>query len=125
MSPKRILVVDDEPAVTRALKLNLEMTGHYAVRMENSGVKALAAAQEFRPDLILLDVMMPEVDGGDVAAQIGNDPGLHNVPIIYLTALASHQDSGAREAGSDKRTVLAKPVDLGQLLACLQEHLPA
>jgi len=84
---KRILVVDDEPSVTRNLKLNLESSGDYDVFAENHAGNALAAARIFRPDLILLDVMMPGMDGGDVAARLRADPLLRDTPVIFLTAL--------------------------------------
>jgi len=68
MNMKRILVIDDEPSITLNLKLTLESGGDYEVLGENNPANALAAAQTFQPDLILLDVMMPDLDGGDVAA---------------------------------------------------------
>ena len=83
---KKILVVDDETSITRLLKLNLEGTDKYVVREENEGARAVAAAQEFKPDLVLLDVMMPDADGGDVAAGIRGHGELKNVPIVFLTA---------------------------------------
>ena len=73
MSKQRILVVDDEPSITRLLKLNLEQTGRYEVRVENLGARAYEAAQEFMPDLVLLDIMMPDMDGSDVAASLKED----------------------------------------------------
>ena len=74
MNTKRILVVDDEPSVTRSLKLNLENTMRYEVRIENDSSRVVAAAREFHPDLILLDVVMPGLDGCDVSARIHADP---------------------------------------------------
>jgi CheY-like chemotaxis protein len=74
MNTKRILVVDDEPSVTRTLKLNLEDTLRYKVRTENDATHAVAAAREFHPDLILLDVIMPGLDGCDVSVRIHTDP---------------------------------------------------
>ena len=73
MITKRILVVDDEPSVTRNLKLNLESSDGYDVFAENHAANALTAARIFRPDLILLDVIMPGMDGGDVAARLRAD----------------------------------------------------
>ena len=70
MSRKRILVVDDETSITRLLKMNLELIGNFEVREENSGAHAIEAAREFKPDLILLDVMMTDMDGGEVAAAL-------------------------------------------------------
>jgi len=58
---QRILLIDDEKSFTQMLKLNLEMSGLYEVREENRGVHALAAAREFAPDLVFLDIMMPDV----------------------------------------------------------------
>src|SRR4051794_34822407 len=83
---KKILLVDDEPTFTRLLKLNLEQTGHYEVREVNWAEDALAAAQAFKPDVVLLDVMMPRVFGGDVAASLRADPNLKDVAIAFLTA---------------------------------------
>src|SRR5687768_9940814 len=91
MVKKKILVVDDEASITRLLKLNLEK-GAYVVRTENEGTKALAAAKDFKPDLILLDVMMPDIDGGDVAAIIQADPLLCAVPIVFLTAAVKKEE---------------------------------
>jgi CheY-like chemotaxis protein len=70
LEKKRILVVDDEPSITRLLKLNLEETNRYVVRTENDAKAALASAEVFQPDLILLDVMMPDLDGGQLASRL-------------------------------------------------------
>ena len=70
MEKKRILIIDDEAGFTRMVKLNLEKTGQFEVREENKATYALAAAREFKPDLIILDVIMPTMDGGDVFNQI-------------------------------------------------------
>src|SRR5579884_1535691 len=83
---KRILVVDDERDMTLLVKLNLQKTGRYEVKEENRATRALATAREYKPDLILLDVMMPEMDGGDVLAQFKDDANLRSVPVIFLTA---------------------------------------
>ena len=73
---KRILVVDDEPAVTRMVKLNLERTGDFIVKTENQGSQAVAAAREFQPDVTLLDVMMPDMGGEEVATLLQEDETL-------------------------------------------------
>src|SRR3989442_10352231 len=97
MSKKRILVVDDEPSITRLLKLNLELTGNYEVREENSGARVVEVAQKFKPDLILLDVMMPDVDGGDVAAKLKQNSSLRDTPVVFLTAAVRQEDLGGSE----------------------------
>lgn len=86
MTKKRILIVDDEVGAARLLKANLEQTDRYEVRVENWPEDALAAAREFRPDLVLLDIIMPRLPGGNVAAQIEADPSLKGTPIVFLTA---------------------------------------
>ena len=94
MEKKRILIIDDEASFTRMVKLNLEKTGAFEVREENRAAYALTAAREFKPDVILLDVIMPTMDGGDVAAHIRNDRNLKNTPIIFLTATVSQREAG-------------------------------
>src|SRR6476660_6677724 len=86
MAKKRVLLVDDEKSFTTLLKLNLEETGNYEVRVENWAEDAFTAAREFKPDLILLDIIMPRLPGGNVAAQMAEDPELKDIPIVFLTA---------------------------------------
>jgi len=121
---KRILVVDDEPSVTRNLKLNLESSGGYDVFAENHATNALTAARIFRPDLILLDVIMPGMDGGDVAARLRADPLLRDTPVIFLTALVSNEETDGHEIVSGGETFLAKPVEIGELKKTLEDHIP-
>src|ERR1039457_7644142 len=89
---KRILVVDDQPQNTRLLKLHLEGTNDYVVREENDAKAALSAAEEFEPDLILLDVMMPGVDGGEVAARFQASTKLKTVPTVFLKAAVTQEE---------------------------------
>jgi len=123
MSRKRILVVDDEPGITRLLKLNLEQTGNYEVREENTGAAALAAAQEFRPDLVLLDVMMPDMDGGDVAAGLKQDPALRRTPVVFLTAAVKKEELGAPEGKIGGRMYIAKPLNVKGVIDVIEKTL--
>jgi DNA-binding response OmpR family regulator len=121
---KKILLVDDEPSLTGSLAINLEATGKFEVRAENDPQKAVAAAREFRPDIILLDFIMPGMDGGDVKAAIKSDFILKNTPIIMITALVSHADTAddaVIESSGD--IMLAKPVRLGKLVECIEQKL--
>jgi CheY-like chemotaxis protein len=120
MKKHRILIVDDESGFTRLLKLTLERTGKYVVQEENDGTQAWLVARDFKPDIIFLDIVMPKIDGGDVAQQIRSDPMLENVPIIFLTAIVSEKEGGQEIGGFP---FLAKPVSLGAIEKAVVEHL--
>jgi CheY-like chemotaxis protein len=123
MRKKKILVIDDEASVTRMVKVNLELAGPYEVKPENDPRHALAAAHEFEPDLILLDVMMPQMDGGEVANLIRSDPRLKHVPIVFLTAIVSKKETGGHEMVTSSGMFVAKPVSLKDLLECIENEL--
>src|SRR5205085_2625164 len=93
---KRILVLDDEIDFARLMKVTLEMTGKYEVRSAIRATTFMQVAKDFRPDLILLDCMMPGMDGGEVAGQIQADPDLKDTPFMFLTATADELE--ARES---------------------------
>jgi len=122
---KRILVVDDERSITRLVKLNLEQTDEFEVREENSATHALTAAKEFRPDLILLDVLMPGLDGGNLASHFQESPLLKNVPIVFLTAAATKHEVSTHFGKIGGWPFLAKPVTRAELVECLNSHLDA
>jgi DNA-binding response OmpR family regulator len=122
---KRILVVDDEPSFTRLLKLNLEQTGHYEVRTETRATEAVFTAREFHPDLILLDVMMPGVDGGTLAGHFLNSAATKEVPIVFLTATVTKGEVASHGGMIGGLPFLAKPVDMTELVACLEHNLAA
>jgi CheY-like chemotaxis protein len=121
---RRILIIDDDPNNTHVVKILLERSGPYLVMEENDAVEAHQTARRFRPDLILLDIMMPKEDGGDVAAQIQADRELHDTPIIFLTALVtkSEVESGLHIEG---HPVVAKPINIPELIEAIEEHLRA
>ncbi len=121
--PRRILIVDDEAGFTRLLKLTLEGTKCYTVKEVNDGSQALHAARQFRPELVLLDIMMPKMDGGDVARQISSDPILKGVKIIFLTAIVSQKEAGSGGIGGFP--FMAKPVSLAALTEMIEQTLAA
>lgn len=123
MDKKRILMVDDEPAFTRMVKLNLEKTGQFEVREENRATAALAVAREFKPHLIILDVIMPGMDGGDVANHIKKDRELRGTPVIFLTAAVSPKEAGKKGLESGGDFFLAKPVSLDDLIQHINERI--
>ncbi len=123
MSKKRILAVDDEPSITRLLKLNLEQTGRYEVREENHAAEALETVRQFHPDLVISDVMMPEVAGGEFAAQLRDDPTLRRIPVIFLTAAVRKEELGGAEGVIAGRLYVAKPLDVKSLLVAIERIL--
>jgi CheY-like chemotaxis protein len=123
MEKKRILMVDDEAAFTRMVKLNLEKTGLFEVREENRAMAALAAAREFKPHVIILDVIMPGMDGGDVANHIKKDRELRGTPVIFLTAAVSPKEAGKKGLESGGDLFLAKPVSLDDLIQRINERI--
>jgi CheY-like chemotaxis protein len=120
---RRILIVDDDGESTHLVKVLLEKAGHYLVLEENNGTKAHQSARNFRPDVILLDIMMPETDGAEVAAQIEADPELKGTPIIFITALVTEPEAktGLRIEGHRS---LAKPINIPELINRIEESLP-
>ena len=119
----RVLVVDDEPALTRMIKLNLESAGTYEVYTENDGVNAINAVREFRPDLILLDIMMPDKSGDDIAQELRDEPKLSTIPIVFLTALVTPDETGAKASKIGGNIFLAKPVSADELVAVIEKTL--
>lgn len=119
---KKILIVDDEAGFTRLMKLTLERTGDYRVLEVNDATKAWLKAREFRPDLVLLDIVMPKADGGDVAAQIQSDPCLKGIPIVFLTAIVSQKET-VRGGLIGGFSFISKPVSLDALVRCIEQNL--
>jgi CheY-like chemotaxis protein len=122
---KRILVVDDEESLTRLLKVCLEESGRFDVQVENVATQALETARQFHPDLILLDVMMPEIDGGVLVNQFRENPRFKDVPIVFLTALTTPTEVHQRGGIIGGLPFLAKPVDIPEVIDCLNKQLAA
>jgi CheY-like chemotaxis protein len=121
---RRILIVDDDRDSTHVIQILLEKTGRYLVLEESDATKAHQSVRNFRPDLILLDIMMPQRDGGDIATQIEADPGLRKTPILFLTALVTKAEAKAG-LHIQGHPVLAKPINIPELIKGIEENLPA
>src|SRR5665213_3010337 len=100
----RVLIVDDEEDFTLMMGMALQQAGLYETREENSALHTVHAARDFRPDVVLLDVMMPEADGGDIAGQLKANDATANIPIIFLTALVGNDatDPGGLLSGAHR-----------------------
>lgn len=116
----RILVVDDNVALSLVLKTGLNMSG-FEAQTENNPARALQVARAFRPDLIVLDICMPGMDGGSVAQTLRDQRDLAHIPIIFLTALCSKKDK-ARAQNNDE-IFLAKPIGIAELVKTIEEQL--
>jgi len=123
MTKKRILIIDDDVATTSLLKERLEQMGTYEARTENRGVCGLTATQEFKPHLVLLDVDMPDADGGDVAFRIRTDKTVSRTPILFLTSMVSETEAGAAGLSSGGYEFLAKPVNFPRLVERIENIL--
>ncbi len=120
-TPARILIADDNPDNLDVFQTRLAVHG-YEILTATDGEEALAVAREKQPDLILLDLMMPKLDGIDVCRQLKADPSLPFMPIIMVTAKTASQDVvTALDAGADE--YLTKPVDHGALVARVKSML--
>jgi two-component system alkaline phosphatase synthesis response regulator PhoP/two-component system response regulator VicR len=117
----RILAVDDEPNIVRLIEVNLVRHG-YQVETANNGVQALERIRANRPDLVVSDVMMPEMDGFELLTNIRKDPALADLPVIMLTAKA--QDKNVMEGYSRGADLyLTKPFNPAELLAFVRRIL--
>ncbi len=120
---KKILIVDDEEDFGKMVKLNLERTGEFEVRAETRGSNALNAANEFKPDLIFLDVIMPDVDGGEVMSQLKADKQFQDIPVVFLTAIITDKEASSQDGVVAGRPFLAKPITTAKLISCINTYL--
>jgi len=117
---KKIMVVDDEPDILFTVGQMLEMSGYDVVKVDN-GKKCLDELEKGIPDLVLLDIMMPEISGWDVAAQIKENPKWNNIPIIFLTAKGDTMSIGM--GGLASEDYIVKPFDIKDLKARIEQIL--
>ncbi|MCB2192632.1 MAG: response regulator [Deltaproteobacteria bacterium] len=121
---KYVLVVDDDPDLVESVAMNLEAKG-FEVGKAYDGVEGLDSIKNRRPDVVVLDVMMPRKDGYEVCAQLKGDSSFSDIPVILLTAVGSavnstsytHRDGMTTEADE----YIAKPVDLDKLAELVAE----
>jgi CheY-like chemotaxis protein len=121
MAKKEILIVDDDRVTLRTLETILLRAG-YSVIPLSLGRKAIKIAKERGPDLIILDIMMPDMDGGDLANIIKNDSRTNHIPIIFLSSLITYRE----EQSSSKKQgfyFLAKPIERDKLLRQINQIL--
>ena len=124
MADIRVLVVDDDVNLSRLAGMILENSGKYEVMILNQSARALAAAIQFKAEVMLLDVDMPGKCGGDLAREAALDSRLREIPILFLTGLVSPAEAGAAPIESGGMKFLAKPVEPALLLATVGQLAP-
>ncbi len=123
MSKHKILIVDDEVNLTKMLKLNLDETNKFDTRILNDGKLAIDLVKEFMPDLVLLDVMMPDIQGNEIADQILQDDEIKHIKIIFLTAIVTKNEIPEESKTIGGRKFIAKPVKADDLITTIEEVL--
>lgn len=119
---KKVLVVDDEPTIVKMLESRLKAEG-YEVFTAHSGEEGLAQCKLAKPDAVVLDIMMPDMDGSVVAAHMQEDPNLSKIPIVFLTAVVKPQEIPKnRKIGG--HYFLSKSFKITELLDILKKILP-
>jgi len=121
MDKKKILIIDDEENFCNLVKKNVEKTNEFEVYTATNGDDGIKLIKEVKPNLILLDIIMPGLDGGDVVSLIRNDSSIQDTPIVFLTSLVRKDEAGA---GFTKGySLLAKTVTVRELIACIKENV--
>ena len=122
MDKKKILLVEDDTALAGVYKSRLELEG-FEVREVNNGEDALSAAVEFKPDLVLLDAMMPKISGFDVLDILRNTPETANIRVIMLTALSQPKDKERPESLGVDDYLVKSQVVIGDVVDRVKHHL--
>ena len=119
MDKKKILIVDDEKDALFILEKALAGRG-YSVVTANNGYDAIILAKSKRPDLIILDIAMPDIDGGEVSSRLKEDPRTTDIPVIFLTALVSKIEEKKKDHVLGSNVLIAKPYDIEELLTQIE-----
>ncbi len=119
---KKILIIDDDKNFSAFVKKGLEIKGDFEVLVCNDCRNGKELAKKIRPALILLDVMMPEIEGPDVAAQLRDDPETEQIPLIFLTSAVTEEEVRGKNAIGGWQ-YLPKPVDINRLFEAVNKFL--
>lgn len=122
MGKKKVLVIDDEEDYLRITKLNLEETNNYEVMTLASAKEVIPCVHSFKPDIILLDMLMPVVGGVEVCEMLNNDPFSSRIPVIIVSALEKNEDKiKAKKVGI--MNYILKPAGKNELIAKIEKVL--
>lgn len=118
---KKVLLIDDEQDISFVFKRGLEASEKFKVKVCNEGREGIRKAKEFMPDIILLDMMMPELPGDEVAALLKEDPQTASIPIIFLTAMVRMEESHQGAVTPGRTPVVSKGVTTKQLISIIEQ----
>jgi len=119
---KRVLIIDDEVDICAFSKKILERTGKFQASCTQDSVEGINLARSDKPDIILLDINMPRLDGGEVAQQLAESPLTSGIPIVFITALMKRDELDA-EGKINKHFFLPKPISPNELIDKIEEIL--
>ena len=117
--PKTVLIVDDELTLLDSLAQGLSLKGYTVLKADN-GKDAVAIAIKNKPDIILLDVILPDIGGGEVARILQKNHATKNIPIIFLTGLLTKKEAGTAIAG---KAFISKPYTLDEVVSEIERQL--
>ena len=119
---KRVLIIDDEEKFCKLVKKNVERTGEFGVDIATNGDDGIRSARKIKPDLILLDIIMPGMYGADVAALIREDDVLKDIPIVFLTAIVKEEEADSQAGFTRGYSLLAKTATVAELIECIKKN---
>ncbi len=122
MECNKILMVDDEPDVLRILDKRLSLEG-FEVISTTDGLEALSLAKVQRPDIIILDLHMPEIDGGELACRLSEDPHTEAIPILFLSSLISDEESSRMKHKCGGRPMVSKSIKIPELIGIINKMI--
>ena len=120
---KKILIVDDEAGFAAILKIALEETGEYDVRVETSGLGGFEAARRFRPDLVLMDIRMPDGSGPEIARRVKHSAELKDTPVIFVSATPFEESVKHFDGTLAGCPYITKPAGAEEIMSCIRQVL--
>ncbi|MFH0913399.1 MAG: response regulator [Candidatus Omnitrophota bacterium] len=120
---RKILIIDDEEDLCHFVKLNLEKTRKFEVITSTKAAEGIELARNEQPDLILLDILMPDMEGSEVAESLLAEPSTKEIPVVFLTALVSKDQVTEKSGKIGKRDFIAKPVTPQELISRIEAIL--
>lgn len=123
MNTTKVLMVDDDTNLLAMLKKALTAKSRADVRTESDPKRVVQVAGQFRPDIVILDIDMPGMDGGDVAHALNGNALTKDTPIIFLTTLSTQTEARGRQGATAEEYIVAKPVDTVELVRHIEKRL--